>query len=270
MTRDMATDVALSAADVGKSFGTGESRVEVIHGLTLQIRTGDVTCLVGPSGVGKTTLLRLLAGLAAPSTGSVSLAGEEITEPSEKIAVVFQDYRGSLMPWMKVADNVAFPLEGRGVGKAERRRRAREALEVVGLGGNEDKYPWQLSGGMQQRVAIARALAYEAPIMLMDEPFGSLDAQTRFDLEDLVLRLRNEIGITIVVVTHDIDEAVYLGDRVVVLGGRPSSIVDDVEVPLGRERTQLTTKSTPTFVELRTRVLGEIQQNGLTPAAVTD
>ncbi|KAA9155980.1 ABC transporter ATP-binding protein [Microbacterium lushaniae] len=270
MTRDLATDVALTASHVSKAFGTGDDRVEVIRGLHLQIRAGDVTCLVGPSGVGKTTLLRLLAGLAAPTSGTVSLGDAEITAPSEKIAVVFQDYRGSLMPWMKVAQNVAFPLEGRGVGKVERLRRANEALEVVGLGGNEDKYPWQLSGGMQQRVAIARALAYEAPIMLMDEPFGSLDAQTRFDLEDLVLRLRNDIGITIVVVTHDIDEAVYLGDRVVVLGGRPSVIVDDVEVPLGRERTQLTTKSTPTFVELRTRVLGEIQQYGLTPTATSE
>lgn len=265
MTHALTTEVALSAVHVGKSFGSGAGRVAVIEDLHLDIRTGDVTCLVGPSGVGKTTLLRLLAGLATPSTGTVSLSGNVITEPVAEIAVVFQDYRGSLLPWMKVAQNVAFPLEGRKVPKVDRLRRAQEALDVVGLADSADKYPWQLSGGMQQRVAIARALAYEAPIMLMDEPFGSLDAQTRFELEDLVLKLRNDLGITIVVVTHDIDEAVYLGDRVVVLGGRPSRIVDDVVVPLGRMRDQLSTRATPTFIELRTRVLGEIQQHGLTP-----
>ena len=180
MTRRLESTVALSAARVGKSFGTGAGRVEVIDGLNLEIRAGDVTCLVGPSGVGKTTLLRLLAGLSTPTTGMVSLGDDVLTGPSSQIAVVFQDYRGSLLPWMKVDQNVAFPLEGRGVPKQERLRRAREALEVVGLAANADAFPWQLSGGMQQRVAIARALAYDAPIMLMDEPFGSLDAQTRF------------------------------------------------------------------------------------------
>ena len=172
-----------------------------------------------------------------------------------------------MMPWMSVLENVAFPLQGRGVQKSERNLRALEALQVVGLTESAQKYPWQLSGGMQQRVAIARALAYESSILLMDEPFGSLDAQTRFDLEDLVLRLRQDLGITIVVVTHDIDEAVYLGDSVVVFGGRPSHIVDDVEVPLGRDRNQLTTKGQPTFIELRTRVLEEIQRYGLKKGA---
>ncbi|HLS49285.1 MAG TPA: ABC transporter ATP-binding protein [Actinomycetaceae bacterium] len=266
----MTTDghILLSTTGLTKSFGVGAAALTVIDDLNLEIRAGDVTCLVGPSGVGKTTLLHLLAGLSLPTSGAVAIKGAQITEPVEDIAVVFQDYRSSLMPWMRVLPNVAFPLEGRGVSKPEREKRAEDALRLVGLAGSGSKYPWQLSGGMQQRVAIARALAYESPVLLMDEPFGSLDAQTRFELEDLVLGLRRDLGITIVLVTHDIDEAVYLGDRVVVLGGRPSRIVDDVEVPLGRDRNQLTTRSTSTFVDMRTRVLQEIQRHAIDPAKV--
>lgn len=262
-------EIALSVSHVTKSFGAGDNEITVIEGLNLDVRAGDITCLVGPSGVGKTTLLRLLSGLAKPTHGEVSMGGRALSGPVGEIAVVFQDYRGSMMPWMRVLQNVAFPLEGRKVPKVERLDRARQALEVVGLADSANKYPWQLSGGMQQRVAIARALAYESPIMLMDEPFGSLDAQTRFELEDLVLKLREDLGITILLVTHDIDEAVYLGDRVVVLGGRPSRVVDDVDVPLGREREQLGTKADPVFIELRTRVMEEIQRYGLRTGAVS-
>jgi NitT/TauT family transport system ATP-binding protein len=267
MQKETTIRTAISVKDVAKTFGSGDEAVTIIRGLDLDVASGDVTCLVGPSGVGKTTLLGLLAGLSTPTSGAVFMGDVEVTGPVAEMAVVFQDYRGSMMPWMNVLENVAFPLQGRGVQKSERNRRALEALQVVGLTESAQKYPWQLSGGMQQRVAIARALAYESSILLMDEPFGSLDAQTRFDLEDLVLRLRQDLGITIVVVTHDIDEAVYLGDRVVVFGGRPSHIVDDVEVPLGRDRNQLTTKGQPTFIELRTRVLEEIQRYGLKKGA---
>ncbi|HJF13355.1 MAG TPA: ABC transporter ATP-binding protein [Enteractinococcus helveticum] len=262
-TTKTTTEVALSASNATKWFGSGDQQVTIIADLNLDLVAGDITCLVGPSGVGKTTLLRLLSGLAKPSQGEISMAGKALEGPVGEIAVVFQDYRGSMMPWMRVLQNVAFPLEGRGVPKPERLRRAAAALDVVGLSDSAEKYPWQLSGGMQQRVAIARALAYESPILLMDEPFGSLDAQTRFELEDLVLKLREDLGITIVVVTHDIDEAVYLGDRVVVLGGRPSRVVDDVVVPIPRGRQQLKTKSDPVFIELRTRVMEEIQRFGL-------
>lgn len=257
------TTMALSVSHATKWFGAGDQQVTVIADLNLDLVAGDITCLVGPSGVGKTTLLRLLSGLTSPSEGEISMDGRILDGPVGEIAVVFQDYRGSMMPWMRVLQNVAFPLEGRGVPKEERIQRATGALEVVGLADASNKYPWQLSGGMQQRVAIARALAYESPILLMDEPFGSLDAQTRFELEDLVLKLREDLGITIVVVTHDIDEAVYLGDRVVVLGGRPSRVVDDVVVPIPRGREQLKTKSDPIFIELRTRVMEEIQRFGL-------
>lgn len=247
---------ALRLTGVSKSYGDHR----VLSDVDLDILMGEVTCLVGPSGAGKTTLLRCLVGLIPLTEGSVHLGDQPVTGPVEDIAVVFQDYRGSLLPWMRVLHNVEFPLEGRGVPRAERRKRAEEALRLVGLEQSAHKYPWQLSGGMQQRVVIARALAYEAPIMVMDEPFGSLDAQTRYELEELVLRLRAELGITIVVVTHDIDEAVFLGDRVVIFGGRPSRIVESIAVPLGRSRDQISTKLDPIFGELRSRVLAEVKQ----------
>lgn len=267
-TQNPASVGTLRAVGVQKTFGTGAAANTIIADLSLELTPGDITCLVGPSGVGKTTLLRLLSGLIEPSSGEVFLGHKPITGPVEEIAVVFQDYRGSMLPWMRVLGNVAFPLEARGIPKTERLAKARECLELVGLHDSMDKYPWQLSGGMQQRVAIARALAYDASILLMDEPFGSLDAQTRFELEEFVLRLRRDLGITIIVVTHDIDEAVFLGDRVVVFGGRPSRIVDDVEIPLGRDREQLKTKADPVFIELRTRILQEIKNNGIPTTSV--
>jgi len=171
---------------------------------------------------------------------------------------VFQDYRGSLMPWMRTLENVAFPLEGKGMPKARREELALKCLADVGLEAAARKYPWELSGGMQQRVSIARALAYDAHILLMDEPFGSLDAQTRMVLEDLVIALQRRLGISVILVTHDIDEAIYMSDRVVVLNGRPAQVVDLVEVPLGRVREQIATKSDPRFVEARNRVMREI------------
>ncbi|MCO6187591.1 ABC transporter ATP-binding protein [Rhizobium sp. L1K21] len=242
--------------DLSKSYGS----IEVISGLNMHVDPGEIICIVGPSGVGKTTLLRSLSGLMPPTSGSVSVGGKVITQPLEEIGIVFQDYRGSLMPWMRTLENVAFPLQGRGIGKAEREQRAQECLDTVGLSDAGQKYPWELSGGMQQRVAIARALAYDAHILLMDEPFGSLDAQTRLGLEDLVLDLRSRLKISVIVVTHDIDEAVYLADRVVVLAGKPASVVDNVDVDLGMNRDQIKTKSDPRFVEYRNRVLSEIMR----------
>ncbi|WP_019063480.1 ABC transporter ATP-binding protein [Streptomyces prunicolor] len=240
---------------VGKTFGHGADEHRVIEDLSLRVDPGELVCVVGPSGAGKTTLLRCLSGLARPTSGTISYGEQELTKPHADIAVVFQDYRGSLLPWMKVRDNVAFPLEGMGVKRAARRERADECLAAVGLPGVGDKYPWQLSGGMQQRVAIARGLAYEAPVLLMDEPFGSVDAQSRFDLEDLTLSLRERLGITVVVVTHDIDEAVYLGDRVIVLGGSPTTVVDNLTIDLGDDRDQLRTRAHARFADLRTHVL---------------
>jgi NitT/TauT family transport system ATP-binding protein len=250
-----ARGAGLVAEGVGKSFGRGADEHRVIEGLSLRVDPGEFVCVVGPSGAGKTTLLRCLAGLTRPTSGTVRYGDAPVTAPLADIAVVFQDYRGSLLPWMRVRDNVAFPLEGMGVKRAVRAARAEECLAAVGLTGVGDQYPWQLSGGMQQRVAIARGLAYDAPVLLMDEPFGSVDAQSRFDLEDLTLSLRRRLGITVVVVTHDIDEAVYLGDRVVVLGGRPTTVVEGLTVGLGADRDQITTRADARFTELRSRVL---------------
>jgi NitT/TauT family transport system ATP-binding protein len=247
-------DHALTVENLTKDFGDKR----VLGGLELAVQPGEFVCIVGPSGAGKTTLLRCLSGLMSPTAGTVTYGDQAVDRPLSDIAVVFQDYRGSLMPWMRVWDNVAFPLQSGGMRKHERRERAVRALESVGLGDVADQYPWQLSGGMQQRVAIARALAYDAPILLMDEPFGSVDAQTRFELEDLIRRLRTDLGLTIALVTHDIDEAVYLSDRVVVVAGSPTRVIDAIEIDLGPERDQIGTKASPRFGELRSRVMREI------------
>lgn len=234
--------------------------VEAIRDLTFTIPQGQLVCIVGPSGAGKTTLLKCIAGLLPPTAGRLELEGKAITGPPKTMAVVFQEYGRSLYPWMSVQANVELPLKTSGVAKAERRARTEEALHAVGLDDAGDKYPWQLSGGMQQRVAIARAVAYRPQILLMDEPFAAVDAQTRADLEDLVRKIWKELGVTVLFVTHDIDESVYLGQRVIVLSNRPTVVQDVVTIDLPDERDQLTTRSDPRFVELRHHIYGEIQR----------
>ncbi|MFC7405750.1 ABC transporter ATP-binding protein [Georgenia alba] len=229
----------------------------MLRDITFTVEEGEFVTVVGPSGAGKTTLLRCLAGLLPRSGGSVTLTrtGTVIDSPPKEIACVFQDYSRSLMPWFKVGRNVGLPLKNTIPDRRDRQSAVDEALHEVGLDGFADSYPWQLSGGMQQRVAIARALAYRPEFLIMDEPFASVDAQTRADLEDLILRVRHDTGLTVVLVTHDIDEAVYLGDRVVVMSGRPTVVTDVIGVDLPRPRSQVTTKSLPRFAELRTDVL---------------
>ncbi|WP_417555274.1 ABC transporter ATP-binding protein [Microbacterium sp.] len=234
--------------------------VEAIRDLTFSIPQGQLVCIVGPSGAGKTTLLKCIAGLLPPTAGRLELEGKAITGPPPTMAVVFQEYGRSLYPWMSVQANVELPLKAAGVPKAERLERCTEALTAVGLADAGDKYPWQLSGGMQQRVAIARAVAYRPRVLLMDEPFAAVDAQTRADLEDLVRKIWKELGVTVLFVTHDIDESVYLGQRVIVLSNRPTVVQDDVTIDLPDERDQLTTRSDARFAELRHHIYGEIQR----------
>jgi NitT/TauT family transport system ATP-binding protein len=193
-------------------------------------------------------------------SGRVVLDGKLVTRPPREMALVFQDYSRSLMPWMTVLGNVAFPLAHRGVRKAERTAVATEALEAVDLGGVAHRYPWQLSGGMQQRVAIARAVAYQPQVMLLDEPFASVDAQTRADLEDLIRRIHHESGVTVLFVTHDVDEAVYLANRVIVLSPRPSTVEEIVHVPLPEPRDQVETKATVEFAQLRSHLFSLVKR----------
>ncbi|MBF0672544.1 MAG: ABC transporter ATP-binding protein [Salinibacterium sp.] len=245
----------LSVRGLGKSYGTGADENWIIRNLDLEVPPGEFVSIVGPSGVGKTTLLRSLSGLVPPTEGGVFIDGDELRAPHPEIGVVFQDYSRSLLPWMTTVENVAFPLQGKGVGKAERLGIAERNLAAVGLGGKGNLYAWEMSGGMQQRVAIARALAYDSKILLMDEPFASVDAQTRLDLEDLVVDLHTNLGVTIILVTHDIDEAVYLADRVVVIAERPAHVVDEIHTGFGSHRDQVETRSDPRFAEARGRIL---------------
>ncbi|MFE0675783.1 ABC transporter ATP-binding protein [Streptomyces sp. NPDC058867] len=238
--------------------GSGR-RVEAVRDLTFTVDPGELVCLVGPSGCGKTTLLKCMSGLLAPSGGEVLLEGRKVTGPPPGMAFVFQEYGRSLFPWMRVSQNVELPLKQKNLPKERRGELVRDALESVGLSDAFGAYPWQLSGGMQQRVAIARALAYEPRVLLMDEPFAAVDAQTRADLEDLVRRLWRQRGITILFVTHDIDEAVYLGERVVVLSASPTVVQEQLKIDLPDERDQLHTRVAPRFAELRTHVYEQIQ-----------
>jgi NitT/TauT family transport system ATP-binding protein len=240
----------LEIAGLAKAYGT----IEAIREVSFAIGEREFVCVVGPSGCGKTTLLKCIAGLLAPSGGRVELHGERVTGPPEEMALVFQEYSRSLLPWLSVRGNVTLPLRHKRLAKDERARLVEEAVDAVGLTRFIDRYPWELSGGMQQRVAIARALAYQPQILLMDEPFASVDAQTRGDLEDLILQVRERYGVTILFVTHDIDESVYLADRIVVLGPSPTSVKEILPVELPHPRDQVDTKELPEFARLRAHV----------------
>lgn len=261
--------VILEVDHLARSFGEGSRSVAAIADLTFSVGEREFLCIVGPSGCGKTTLLRCVAGLIESTAGEVRLRDQVLSGPPPAMTIVFQEYGRSLMPWLTVAENVALPLRHKKELPKDRRRHLVEStLSSVGLAAFADKYPWQLSGGMQQRVAIARALAYQPEILLMDEPFASVDAQTRATLEDLVLQVHDEYGITVLFVTHDIDEAVYLASRVIVLTRGPSRVQEELEIDLPRPRDQVDTKALPEFARLRAHVFRRIMEDpGSRPAA---
>jgi NitT/TauT family transport system ATP-binding protein len=250
----------LDVRNLQKTY-TGRNRtVEALRNLTFHIDAGELVCLVGPSGCGKTTLLKCMAGLLTPTDGEVMLDGRPVSGPPPGMAVVFQEYGRSLFAWMNVRDNVSLPLRRKKLGKARERELVEHALEVVGLADAQQAHPWQLSGGMQQRVAIARAVAFEPKVLLMDEPFAAVDAQTRAELEDLIRRLWHELGVTVLFVTHDIDEAVYLGQRTIILSASPTVVLEDLAIDLADERDQLHTRASTRFAELRSHVYEQIQR----------
>jgi NitT/TauT family transport system ATP-binding protein len=250
--------VKLSIENVHKTFRIQRNQshlkesaqpISALQDINLEVRQGEFMVIVGPSGCGKSTLLDLLAGLTSPSKGQILLDGAPIAGPNLNRGIVFQQY--ALFPWKTALGNVEFGLEAKGVARAERRQIAREFIELVGLSGFEDRYPHELSGGMKQRVAIARSLAYDPEILLMDEPFAALDAQTRETLQSELLRIWEATKKTIVFITHGIEEAVYLGQRVAVMSSRPGRIKQIIDIPFEARSTEDDLRSNPEFVKLR-------------------
>ena len=249
----------LEIQSLSKSYRqTGGDTTVAIADITCQVDAGEFVSFVGPSGCGKTTLLMSIAGLLAPSSGRVVVNDKAVAGPPPNLVLLFQEYNKSLFAWRSVLGNVRFGLEARGDHSAAGEQKARALIELVGLQGFEKHYPWELSGGMQQRVAIARALAYEPQVLLMDEPFGSLDALTRLELEDTLLRLWAELKTTILFITHDIEEAIYLSDRIWVLSRRPSEIIQELTIDFSRPRDQVTTRAEARFMELRNDIYRQI------------
>ena len=246
--------LVFEAGGVGVEVGSGRQTRRILQDVTFAVREREFVSIMGRSGSGKTTLLKVLGGLReATPTSIVRAGGAPVDGPPEGVIFVFQDYAASLLPWRTVERNVSLGLEGR-LARAQLERRVREALAMVGLDDRRGDYPWQLSGGMQQRVQLARSLAMRASVLLMDEPFGSLDAMTKASLQDDLQQVQAETRATVVFVTHDIDEAIYLSDRILILDGSPATIAHRIPVDLPRPRDQLATKELPEFLALRRTV----------------
>ena len=246
---------------VSVRFGSGtDSAGEALRDVNLSFEPGSFTTIIGPSGCGKSTLLKIVAGLITPTAGSAYFEGAPVVSPPFECIYVFQEYSKSLFPWKSVIENVAFPLRCRKTfGRGEAIEEARRYLDLVGLAGRETSYPWQLSGGMQQRVAIARGLACRPRVLLMDEPFSSLDALSRSSLQDLTLSLWRDLGgLTVIFVTHDIEEAVYLSKRVVVLSRSPGRPVLDINIDIPYPRSQLETREQDDFLGFRRDLLKKV------------
>ena len=243
--------------DVSLSYQIPNGTRQVLRDVSFTVSEGEILTFCGASGTGKTSLLQILAGLVRQTSGIAKFRDVSIEGPAESVAIVFQDYSNALLQWRTVARNVALGIERMTKG-ANLEGRVMHALRLVGLDRNAGDYPWQLSGGMQQRVQIARALALNPSVLLMDEPFAALDAMTKASLQDELLRLRDETGANIVFITHDIEEAVYLGDRVAVLCGAPGTIEATFDVTLPKPRNQITTREAPEFLALRRKIYDAI------------
>jgi NitT/TauT family transport system ATP-binding protein len=243
----------LQIKGVYKHFFADGKEMEALRDINLTIEENQFVCFIGPSGCGKTTLLRIVAGLEAPTSGAATIDGEPIVGPSPERGMVFQEY--SLFPWRTILDNTVFGLELKGIDKAKREERGRQYLKMVGLEGFEKRYPHELSGGMKQRVAIARALVNDPKALLMDEPFGALDAQTRNTMQSELLRIWEEEKKTVLFVTHSVDEAIYLADAIVIMSARPGRIKDIIQIPLPRPRTRTSTEVN----QIRDRILCDLR-----------
>ncbi|MEU7632336.1 ABC transporter ATP-binding protein [Nocardia sp. NPDC049220] len=254
------TGVTIECRDVCIDVPTDTGPRRIVEGLDLRIEAGEFVCVLGASGVGKTTVLRALGGLVAPTEGSVlEIDGIPVDGPPSAGVMVFQNYASSLLPWRSALANVELPLESTVRDRGVRRERAMEALRLVGLADRHGAYPAQLSGGMQQRVQIARALVVRPRVLFMDEPFGALDAMTREGLQDELLRIHARTSMTVVFITHDIEEAAYLGTRLVVLEGRPSAVGHDLRSTLGPDRDQVATKESAEYLRLRHKLYAAVR-----------
>jgi len=248
----------LEIKGVSKQFFAEGKEMQILNDINLSIKENEFVCFIGPSGCGKTTLLRIVAGLEDPTSGTITLDGELIKGPGPERGMVFQEY--SLFPWRTVIDNIAFGLELRGIPPNERMTRSRQYLKIVGLERFETRYPHELSGGMKQRVAIARALVNDPRALLMDEPFGALDAQTRNIMQSELLRIWSEERKTVVFVTHSVDEAIYLADRIVIMSARPGRIKDVIDIPLTRPRNRTSFEVN----QIRDRILSDLRSEMVT------
>lgn len=255
------SEAAFELLDVDMTFAVNR-RIShrALNGVSLSVQRGEFVAVVGRSGSGKSTLLRIMAGLQEATSGVVTLDGEPVVRPPAQVRYVFQDYRSSLLPWQTVHDNVAFGLTHayRRRGAAGRASTVDDLLEQVGLGGIGDRHPPQLSGGMQQRVALARAIASNPEVLLLDEAFGSVDALSRAQLQDTLLKIWREWGLTVVFVTHDIDEAIYLADRVIVLADDGAGIDTELQIDLPRPRDQIGSRADSRFLDARARLLARV------------
>jgi NitT/TauT family transport system ATP-binding protein len=261
----MNSEIILNVDQIEKAFGNNGDRLLVLNKISFQIQKGEFMSIIGPSGCGKTTLLEILAKLQTPSAGKItvdnSFSANENSIHNTLSIIVFQQYNRSLFPFMTVASNINFSLDSiKTLSKKEKEKRLKESLAVTGLSKFSNYYPWQLSGGMQQRVAIARVLAVRPMILLLDEPFASLDTQTRYILEDELTSITQKYNLTVIYVTHDIDSAIYMGKRIILLSKLPAQILADIKIDLPYPRDQITTRAAPKFSEYREYLYNLLKQ----------